>query len=65
MPELNLPVWIGIAAVVFAALVFFFLKGVPRAVGKQCPKCLRRVPKGVNTCPACGATVTTRTDIAK
>ena len=65
MPELSLAVWIGIAAVVFVALVLFFLKGVPRAVGKQCPKCLRRVPNGVNTCPACGATVNAKTDIAK
>jgi len=64
MPELSAPLLIG-AFVLFVVLVVIFMKAIPRAIGKQCPKCLRRVPKGKTICPACGATVNARTDLGK
>jgi rRNA maturation endonuclease Nob1 len=64
MPELSVPLVIG-ALLLFGVIALVFMKAVPRAIGKQCPKCLRRVPKGKTTCPACGATVTARTDLGK
>jgi rRNA maturation endonuclease Nob1 len=45
--------------------VVAFVKLVPRIMGRQCPKCLRRVPKGEKTCSVCGATVNARTDLGK
>jgi len=51
MPELSAPLLAG-AFVLFVVLVVIFMKAIPRAIGKQCPKCLRRVPKGETICPA-------------
>jgi hypothetical protein len=64
MPELSAPSLIA-ALLVFVVIVVSFVKLVPRIMGRQCPKCLRRVPKGETTCPACGATVNARTDLGK
>jgi rRNA maturation endonuclease Nob1 len=64
MPELSGPVLVGLL-VLFVVVAVFIVRIIPRVMGKQCPKCLRRVPKGKTTCPACGATVTARTDIGK
>ena len=64
VPEFSWPVLIG-SLVLFVVIVVFFVRIIPRAMGKQCPKCLRRVPKGKTTCPACGTTVNSRTDIGK
>lgn len=63
MPELSAPLLIG-ALVLFGVIVVALVKLVPKVMGRQCPKCFRRVPKGVNTCPACGATVNARTDLS-
>ncbi|HEV7763564.1 MAG TPA: hypothetical protein VGQ76_01055 [Thermoanaerobaculia bacterium] len=64
MPELSTTSLIG-ALLIFVVIVVAFVKLVPRIMGRQCPKCLRRVPKGKTICPACGATVNARTDLAK
>ena len=64
MPELSTPLLVG-ALVLFAAIAVIFMRAIPRAVGKQCPNCLRRVPKGKTVCAGCGAKVTTSTDLGK
>lgn len=64
MTEASWPLLIG-ALVVFVAITVVFFKSIPRAIGKQCPKCLRRVPKGKTMCPACGTVVTAGTDLGK
>jgi rRNA maturation endonuclease Nob1 len=64
MPEISWPVLVG-SLVLFVVVGVFFARIIPRAMGKQCPKCLRRVPKGKTMCPACGATVNARTDLGK
>jgi hypothetical protein len=64
MPEISWPVLVG-SLVLFVVAAVFFVRIIPRVMGRQCPKCLRRVPKGKTTCPACGATVNARTDLAK
>jgi rRNA maturation endonuclease Nob1 len=64
MPELSTTSLIA-AFLLFLVIVVAIVKLIPRIMGRQCPKCLRRVPKGKTTCPACGATVNARTDLAK
>lgn len=64
MPESSWSVWVG-SLVLFVVIAVFFVLIIPRVMGKQCPKCLRRVPKGKATCPACGTTVNARTDLSK
>jgi hypothetical protein len=56
MPEFSTPSLVG-ALVLFAVVVVALVKVIPRVMGRQCPKCLRRVPKGQKTCEACGAAV--------
>jgi hypothetical protein len=65
MPELSSWLWLVGVLVLFLVIVGIFGGFVPRVMGRQCPKCLRRVPRGTVTCPACGATVTAATDIGK
>lgn len=64
MPEGDSSAWFG-ALVLFVVIAVIFIRMIPRIMGKQCPKCLRRVPMGKRICPACGATVTARTDLGK
>ena len=64
MPESSSLVWVG-SLVLFVVIAVFFVRIIPRVMGKQCPKCLRRVPKGTATCPACGTTVNARNDLSK
>jgi hypothetical protein len=54
-----------VVVALFAAIAVAFVTVIPRIIGKQCPKCLRRVPKGQMTCQACGAPVTARTDLGQ
>ena len=56
MPEFSALSLLG-ALVLFVVIVVALVKVIPRVMGRQCPKCLRRVPKGQTTCEACGATV--------
>jgi hypothetical protein len=56
MPELSGVTLIG-TLILFIVIVFVLVKFIPRVMGRQCPNCLRRVPKGRTTCEACGATV--------
>jgi hypothetical protein len=56
MPELSGLSLIG-TLVLFVVIVVGLVRVIPRVMGRQCPKCLRRVPKGKTTCEACGATV--------
>jgi hypothetical protein len=56
MPELSGLSLIG-TLVLFVVVVVVIVKLIPRVMGRQCPKCLRRVPKGQTTCKVCGATV--------
>jgi hypothetical protein len=62
MPEVALSVG---SFVLVVLMVLILMKAIPRAVGNQCPKCLRRVPKGKTICPACGTGVNARTDLGK
>ncbi|MGK2925590.1 MAG: hypothetical protein ACSLE2_08205 [Lysobacterales bacterium] len=64
MPENSWLVGVG-ALVLFLVVAVFFVRIIPRIMGKQCPKCLRRVPKGKAICPACGTTVNARTDLSE
>ena len=57
-------VW-GAALILFVVIAAYFIRVIPRVIGKQCPKCLRRVPMGKGKCPACGTVVNARTDLAK
>jgi hypothetical protein len=56
MPEISGPLLIG-ALVLFVLIAVVLVKVIPRVMGRQCPSCLRRVPKGETTCPACGSAV--------
>jgi hypothetical protein len=56
MPELSGLALIGLLVVV-VVMVAVTVKLIPLLMGRQCPKCLRRVPKGRTTCKICGATV--------
>lgn len=64
MPEISWWMLVG-SLVLFVVIAVFFVRIIPRVMGKQCPKCLRRVPKGKATCPACGTAVDARTDLSK
>jgi hypothetical protein len=64
MPEFSGLSLIG-TLVLFVVIVVVLVTLIPKIMGRQCPKCLRRVPKGKTTCPACGATVNARTDLGK
>ena len=64
MSENNWLAW-GAALILFVVIAALFIRIVPRVIGKQCPKCLRRVPMGRGKCPACGTIVNARTDLAK
>ncbi len=64
MPESSWLNWVG-SIVLFVVIAVFFARMIPRIMGKQCPNCLRRVPKSKVTCPACGTTVTARNDLGK
>jgi hypothetical protein len=48
---------IVVALAIFVVIAVVVVRMIPRVMGRQCPKCLRRVPKGETTCPACGAAV--------
>ena len=56
MPELTTPIMLG-ALVLFVAIVGTIVMVIPRVMGRQCPSCLRRVPRGQRICPACGSVV--------
>lgn len=64
MPESSWGAWVG-SLVLFVVVVVFFVRIIPRIMGKQCPNCLRYVRKGKATCPACGTTVTASNDLVK
>jgi hypothetical protein len=64
MPLDTTPTLVAVV-VLFAVIALAFVKIIPRVMGKQCPKCLRRVPQGQAICPACGATVTAKTDLGR
>ena len=64
MAESNWWIWVGSLAV-FVVIAVFFLRIIPRVMGKQCPNCLRRVPMGKAKCPACGTTVNARNDLSE